>query len=235
MITYYGEELAEPSLSPAPSPARANGARARSRRGKRVPHRQAPMGADRGQSFLVRAARRSSRNRAPETLHPPRYRLVAASPARAGGPDDASGPQRPRQHTEAATSHRTGALGKATARAYIFPTLGRGRVIIDGGGTSTWRVASPAPRRNPTTTLGGTAFGRGTSITNGGFNTNLAAGKVFSGGSAGRHPRWHRGTPWPERRGRRCGQGTPLSASQRVFTAPGLAVAAHNDVRPDAQ
>src|SRR5215813_6540636 len=31
-----------------------------------------------------------------------------------------------------------------------------------------------------TTTVGGTAFGRGTSITNGGLNTNVAAGKFSS-------------------------------------------------------
>jgi hypothetical protein len=96
-------------------------------------------------------------------------------------------------------------------------------MITNGGSNLNVAGGFGSTATQSTTTLGGTAFGRGTSITNGGLNTNLSAGKFPSADQQVVTPRRHSGTPWPERRGRRCERGTPLSASQQVFTAPGLA------------
>src|SRR5580698_2177529 len=52
-----------------------------------------------------------------------------------------------------------------------------GQVTTTGGGNLNLARGFGSTATQSTTTLGGTAFGRGTSITNGGFNTNLAAGK----------------------------------------------------------
>jgi hypothetical protein len=60
--------------------------------------------------------------------------------------------------------------------------------------TSTYRAASAAPQRNPPRPWAGQPSAGGTSITNGGVNTNLGAGKFSSadqqvvslGGTAGR-------------------------------------------------
>ena len=71
--------------------------------------------------------------------------------------------------------------------------------------------------------MGGTAFGGGRSVTNGGFNSNLAAGKFSSadqqvatvGGTAGRH-----GLNFVSGgANKNAALGFGSSASQKVFTS----------------
>jgi hypothetical protein len=91
-----------------------------------------------------------------------------------------------------------------------------------GGGNTNLARGFGSTATQSTTTLGGTAFGRGTSITNGGFNSNLAAGKFSSadqqvvtlGGTAGR-----RGLNVVDGgANKNAALGFGSSASQQVFT-----------------